>query len=397
MSVNRKIFYERKSEMKIVHLCLGAFFPDNYSYQENMLPKFHKKQGYDVEVIASLETFDNDGKTCYYSEAKRYTNENDVLVTRLNYKSPDKIYKKLKRFSELSQALEMAKPDILFIHNVQFLDMDKVVSYLKRNKKVKVFCDNHADFTNSAKGFVSRKILHGIIWKHCAKSIEPYTTKFYGVLPARVDFLKEVYGLPEEKCELLVMGADDDRVSQASDPAVREAVRKRYKINDDEILLVTGGKIDHNKTQTLTLMDAINKLDNPKIKLTVFGSVVPELKEKFNSLLSDNVIYSGWKKSDDIYDEFAAADIVVFPGLHSVLWEQAVAMGKPCIFKRISGFTHIDIGGNCLFFENDSEGEYIKKIKLSIEKLDEIKYAAETHGKENFSYNNIAKRSVEAE
>ena len=362
-----------------------------------MLPKFHKKQGYDVEVIASLETFDNDGKTCYYSEAKRYTNENDVLVTRLNYKSPDKFYKKLKRFSELSQALEMAKPDILFIHNVQFLDMDKVVSYLKRNKKVKVFCDNHADFTNSAKGFVSRRILHGIIWKHCAKSIEPYTTKFYGVLPARVDFLKEVYGLSEGKCELLVMGADDDRVSQASDPEVREAVRKRYKINDDEILLVTGGKIDHNKTQTLTLMDAINKLDNPKIKLTVFGSVVPELKEKFNSLLSDNVIYSGWKKSDDIYDEFAAADIVVFPGLHSVLWEQAVAMGKPCIFKRISGFTHIDIGGNCLFFENDSEDEYIKKIKLSIEKLDEIKYAAETHGKEKFSYNNIAKRSVEAE
>ena len=383
--------------MKIVHLCLGAFFPDNYSYQENMLPKFHKKQGYEVEVIASLETFDDNGKTCYYSEAKQYTNENDVLVTRLNFKSPDKIYKKLKRFSGLSQALEKAKPDILFIHNVQFLDIDKVVSYLKKNRNVKVFCDNHADFTNSAKGFVSRNILHGIIWKHCAQSIEPYTTKFYGVLPARVDFLREVYDLPKEKCELLVMGADDDRVSQASEPAVRKAVRERYKIKDDEILLVTGGKIDHNKPQTLTLMEAVNKLNDPKIRLTVFGSVVPELKENFNSLLSDNVIYSGWKKSDDIYDEFAAADIVVFPGLHSVLWEQAVAMGKPCIFKKINGFTHVDIGGNCLFFENDSEDEYINKIKLSIEKLDEIKKAAETHGKEKFSYNNIAKRSVEAE
>lgn len=383
--------------MKIVHLCLGAFFPDNYSYQENMLPKFHKKQGYEVEVIASLETFDNDGKTCYYNEAKQYTNENDVLVTRLNFKSPDKIYKKLKRFSGLSQALEKAKPDILFIHNVQFLDIDKVVSYLKKNRNVKVFCDNHADFTNSAKGFISRNILHEIIWKHCAQSIEPYTTKFYGVLPARVDFLREVYDLPKEKCELLVMGADDDRVSQASDPAVRKAVRERYGIKNDEILLVTGGKIDHNKPQTLTLMKAVNKINNPKIKLTVFGSVVPELKEKFNSLLSDNVIYSGWKKSDDIYDEFAAADIVVFPGLHSVLWEQAVAMGKPCIFKKINGFTHVDIGGNCLFFENDSVDEYINKIKLSIEKLDEIKNAAETHGKEKFSYNNIAKRSVEAE
>ena len=60
--------------MKIVHLCLGAFFPDNYSYQENMLPKFHKKQGFDVEVIASLETFDKDGKPSCYNEARQYIN-----------------------------------------------------------------------------------------------------------------------------------------------------------------------------------------------------------------------------------------------------------------------------------------------------------------------------------
>ena len=31
--------------------------------------------------------------------------------------------------------------------------------------------------------------------------------------------------------------------------------------------------------------------------------------------------------------------------------EKAVGKGKPCVFKRISGFEHIDIGGNCLFFE----------------------------------------------
>ncbi len=362
-----------------------------------MLPKFHKKQGYDVEVIASLETFDKDGKPCLYTGDMNYINENNVPVTRLNYKSPQKIYKKLRRFVGFEETLNKAKPDIMFIHNVQFLDIDKVVKYVKKHPKTKVFCDNHADYVNSAQNPLSRNILHGIIWKHCAQSIEPYTTKFYGVLPARVDFLREVYNLPKEKCELLVMGADDDRVSQASDPAVRKAVRERYKIKGDDILLVTGGKIDHNKPQTLTLMEAVNKLNDPKIKLTVFGSVVPELKEKFNSLLSNKVIYSGWKKSDDIYDEFAAADIVVFPGLHSVLWEQAVAMGKPCIFKKISGFTHIDIGGNCLFFESDSEDEYISKIKRCIEELDKIKSAAETHGKEKFSYNNIAKRSVEAE
>ena len=82
-----------------------------------MLPKFHKKQGYDVEVIASLETFDKDGKPCLYSGKKKYINENDVYVTRLNYKNPQKIYKKLRRFVGFEDALDKAKPDILFIHN----------------------------------------------------------------------------------------------------------------------------------------------------------------------------------------------------------------------------------------------------------------------------------------
>ena len=85
---------------------------------------------------------------------------------------------------------------------------------------------------------------------------------------------------------------------------------------------------------------------------------------------------------------------MIFPGLHSVLWEQAVAMGKPCIFKKIDGFTHIDLGGNCLFFEKDDVEEYKNKIGLCIAELDSMRCFAETHGKEKFSYNNIAKRSV---
>ena len=47
--------------MKIVHLCLSAFFIDNYSYQENMLPKYHVKMGHKVTVIASIFSFNNEG------------------------------------------------------------------------------------------------------------------------------------------------------------------------------------------------------------------------------------------------------------------------------------------------------------------------------------------------
>ena len=54
-----------------------------------MLPKFHKKQGYDVEVIASLETFDKDGKPCLYSGKKKYINENDCVYFVHSYYATD--------------------------------------------------------------------------------------------------------------------------------------------------------------------------------------------------------------------------------------------------------------------------------------------------------------------
>ncbi|MEI3418815.1 MAG: hypothetical protein V8Q86_09895 [Blautia sp.] len=51
-----------------------------------------------------------------------------------------------------------------------------------------------------------------------SKAIEPYTEKFFGVMPSRVDFLSDIYGIDKKKCGLLVMGADDDAVAEAKKP-----------------------------------------------------------------------------------------------------------------------------------------------------------------------------------
>ena len=263
--------------MKIVHLCLCSFFPDYYSYQENMLPKYHKKLGYDVEVIASTQSFDKQGKVCYLDNVGTYHNEYDIKVTRLAYKSNSKIWKKLKRYIGVFEAISKAEPDVLFIHGGQFLDIDQVVKYIKLHPDVKVYVDNHADFSNSATNWFSKNILHRIVWKHAEHKIEPYTRKFYGVLPVRVDFLKNVYGLPADKCELLVMGADDELVERAKISGARARIRKQYGINDEDFLIVTGGKIDKWKTQTLLLMKAVQNISNPYVKLIVFGSVNDEL------------------------------------------------------------------------------------------------------------------------
>lgn len=385
--------------MKIVHICIGAFYPDGYSYQENMLPKFHKEFGNEVFVIAGLDTYDQEGHSITLKKGGEYIGDYGIPVCRLDYAGEKHIARKLKRYSGLFYKLKEINPDIIFIHNCQFISIFQVIRYLKEFPSTQCYVDNHADFSNSATTWVSRYILHGILWRKCAASVLPYTKKFYGVLPARVDFLREVYKLPANKCELLVMGADDDLIKYAANSAVRKQIRNQNGIEEYDLLIVTGGKINSYRPETLFLMKAVIDLNIQNVKLLVFGNVSEELRDEFNGLCnSKKIIYIGWVKSSYTYSLFSAADLIVFPGLHSVMWEQAVAQGKPCLFRKIDGFNHVDIGGNALFLDNSSKEEIQSRLQDLIdhpEKMAIMKKIAEEKGMDIFSYRNIAKRSIE--
>lgn len=382
--------------MRILHICLGNFFIDNYAYQENMLTKYHKKAGHDVFVIASLFTFDKNGKGVSLKEAKTYKNEYDIEVSRLRFRNGKKSTKILRLYDNTYKVIEKYAPDIIFIHGVQFGDAVNVAKYVKKHPGVKVFVDNHEDYINSAYDWKRKNILHKILWRHCAKILEPYVTKFYGVVPARVDFLVDMYKLPRDKVELLIMGADDEKIEETKKANKRVEIRTKYEIKDDDFLIVTGGKIDWNKPETLNLMKAVTRVEG--VKLMVFGSVTPELKEEFDKLCeNDNIIYIGWINSADVYQYFDAAELVFFPGAHSVLWEQSVGMGVPGVFRKIDGFTHVDIGGNCMLLEDvstDSLKKCIEEIYQDKEAYNKMKYVSENKGLKEFSYREIAKRSI---
>lgn len=382
--------------MKILHLMLGCFYIDNYSYQENYLPKHHKLQGNEVEIIASRVTFDENGKPTLLPGADKYENEYGIPVTRLDYKK-GKAARRLRYYEGLAAELERVAPDLIFIHGVQFSDIRIVAKYLKKHPEVKVFADSHSDFSNSATNWISKNILHRIIWRRCAQIINPFVKRFYGVLPARVDFLINEYKLPAEKVELLVMGADDDSVTAAAAPEIRTEIREKYGLAADDFIIMTGGKIDAFKTQTLLLMEAVSKIEDPRVKLIVFGSVTPELKDKVEALADGKKVqYIGWVQAKDSYNYFAAADLVVFPGRHSVFWEQVAAQGVPMLVKHWNGTTHVDLGGNVKFLHKDSAAEIEAMLReiLTDGNYAAMKAAAEKAA-EHFKYSKIAKRSIE--
>jgi glycosyltransferase involved in cell wall biosynthesis len=382
--------------MKILHI---GFSPvtDGWNYQDNLLPKYHYKLGHEVWYITGQWVWGEAGKLKPIFDNK-YKNRDHVTMIRLSTIKNKPYTYKFKRFENLYPTIEEINPDILFIHGCQFVDIKVIVDYLQRHPEVTVYVDNHADFSNSASNWLSKNILHKIIWRHYAKMIEPYTKKFYGVLPARVDFLVDVYKLPKDKVELLVMGADDELVEKANQPDVKMKLREQYNISSNDFLIMTGGKIDLAKRQTLLLMQAVQEIQERRVRLIVFGSTVDELKEDIARLADGTKVqYIGWIDAQSTYDHFVMADLVVFPCLHSVFWEQVVGLGIPALFNKIEGFDHVDVGGNCYFINGNDSDDISNKIIYLLkhpEVLKEMKEIAEERGMMCFSYSRIARNSI---
>jgi 1,2-diacylglycerol 3-alpha-glucosyltransferase len=387
--------------MRILHCCLAAFYIDGYGYQENVLPKMHKLQGHDVAILASTETY-LDNSMLGYTEPRSYHTEDGIPIQRLSYAKgiPHRLAKKIRIYSGLDEALKSFGPDIIFLHDCQFLSIGRIAAYADKHPRVKIYVDGHTDFTNSARSWISRNILHRIVYRYCAKTIESYAEKFYGVLPVRVEFFQKMYGIPKEKTELLLLGADDTKFDLAQRDVIRASVRQSLDVRSDDFLIVTGGKIDRRKSIHV-LMAAVRKMNNDNIKLIVFGTPNEEMKPEIDALAQHACIKSiGWIASEKAYDYFLASDLGVFPGTHSVLWEQAVGVGLPCVFRKWEGVQHVDIGGNCLFLSDASEEE-IEEVILRIYRQRDMylrmKKVAMGRGVAQFSYYQIAMKAIQSE
>ena len=382
--------------MKIVHLCISAFFIDNYSYQENMLTKYHAKMGHRVTVIASLLSFDANGNYCYLPGPAEYTNADGVKVIRIDYRHPFyKLNKFLLCYDGLYQSLEKEEPDIIFTHNIVALDMHQIARYIKNHPQTRLYGDNHMDYINSSlEGKQLKQQIRALLWKHFAKELKPYFKKCFGVTPMRCRYLSDIFHINPEIIDFLPMGIDDESI-----PLDRKGIRKVFReslgINNDDILIVTGGKIDKRKN-THVLINAIEKLNNPKIHLVICGTIMKEMEVLHSQIdTNTNIHYLGWCDAEKVINCMVAADIACFPGTHSTLWEQSIGIGLPAIFKRWPEMEHVNINGNCLFVKGEDEDELADSIQqmsnpLKYSKMKELSIEASKH----FLYSEIAKKAI---
>lgn len=384
--------------MVILHIAPNAPYNEGWGYQDNILPKYHAKLGHDVTLVITNTTH-KDGKVVE-TKCEDYISDNGFRVIRRPTvkKYPGKIGGMLKAM-QVEDLLEEIKPDFVFFHGLVSNTILQVVKYKKNsNKKVTIVMDNHLDYQI---GNLHEKGFYNFLLRNFRRMIykrsDKYVSRVYGVTPWRVEYAHKIFGVPMNKLDTLIMGADDDEVHFEKAGEIRKAIRAEYQISDEDFLLVTGGKLDKNKG-VLPLMEAV--CNTQGVKLLIFGKVLEDIKEEFDRILqsTDNIIYIGWIDSNKVYDYFFAADVAFFPGQHSVLWEQACASKLPSVFRQWPGMDHVDNGGNSAFvseISKDTIRDEIEKLKWTDEYKEMLKQA-KSEKTDIYLYSAIAKKSLEA-
>lgn len=381
--------------MRIVHICISEKYVEGMSYQENLLSQAHKRFGHDVYII-TIPSYKDKNRTLITRRVHNYYNDFKIEVRILPFNYQNKLLRYLlPSTAHLYDNLESINPDIIFVHGVTASDNKTIVSYVKKHSNVKLYVDNHNDYYNTPiKKDLKNILLRRIAVKH-AKMLIHNTECFWGTTPWRVEYLHDVYKIPQKKVDLLIMGGDERQIVGKDIKTIRDNIRQHLNIPQETFLICTGGTIDKRKKQDL-LMDAVCQLSTKKIRLLVFGKPTKEMEPIISKYKdSENIVFTGWIPSSDSYDLFLASDLAFFPGTHSVLWEQAVACGIPLVVQHWHGMEHVNYNGNAILVDNvnvDTIKHCIKDLvftKLYFD-LKEKAHIAAPH----FFLSNLAKRAI---
>ena len=381
--------------MKIIHIT--PIYWDDWGYQENYLAKIQAKLGHQVTVICP-----NVNLSSYHNSILE--KKDDYFFFGFRVKRLQLTFNLLNRFylyKNLQKTLNDINPDVIMIHGLACLPALQVAKYKKKNPYVDLYADFHADALISANNFFSKFILHKLIWKIVIKVVAKNFRKIYYTRPSVKRFSIEMYNVKENKLHPLLLGSEKNTLDPDEIRNCRTQLRSKFNIPEDDLVICTGGKIDHWKKIDL-LINAIDKsgLKN-KIHLIIFGSVESKYLEEYKNLISNiNFVYEmGWINENEIENVYHASDVAIFLGNHSVLWEKAICCGIPTIFSEDIDRGYLDLNGNNIFVKNNNINDLIEKLKYlsdNPKKIQLMRLVAEEKGYKLFSYSNIVNKLTES-
>lgn len=323
--------------MKILHLCLSNFYVDGFAYQENELVQQNVRDGHEVEVIASTEVIGTDGELSFVSPG-RYMGVDGAMVERVRYRrfAPQKIMSKLRMHPGIRDRISAFGPDVILFHCACGWELNAVGRYVREHPQVVFYVDSHEDFINSARGFVSKWLLHWSYYRPILRRNLRYVTKVLPVALSALEFMRDFYGVPAEMLELYPLGGfvPDD----AEYAVLREKGRAELGVSGDQILIVQSGKIDATK-KLVEALEAFTAVADPALRFVIPGLIQPDVEARVNALVAADprIRLLGWKSPDELRKILAAADVYCQPGTQSATMQMSVANRCAILLDDIPG------------------------------------------------------------
>jgi len=391
--------------MKIVHV-MNWYIP-GMGYQENFLPAEQKKLGHDVCIITSdrvpqykgyernvgktigervigVGTYQESGVTIYrLPTVFEVVNGGQVIVRGL--------YKLLKEL----------KPDVVQAHGAFCPITLQSVLYSKR-LNYRVFVDDHSNVDNFH--------LNSLIKKAYIQLVKAFyyfyghrVEMFFPVTYATTDLLKRVLQVPDQRLELLPLGANTDRFKKSLE--LRQIGRNDIGIDEKDKLILTAGKLNEQKDIEY-LIEAIKYVSErkPAVKLLIIGGGTREymnyLKNLVNRLgITDKVIFMDFVPNKELPKYYNAGDIGVWPGNCSITVLEAVATGLPVIIpNKDLNYKILSDNNAAVGFERrnvNSLSEAILKLLNDSELYSRIIENSSRLFMETLSWKGIAQKSID--
>lgn len=331
--------------MKILHLCLANFYIDNYTYQENMLPRMNCEDGHDVRILASTETY-VDNVHYGYVEPSEYVTEYGVPIKRLPYVKVGNSFvtHKFRAYPHLYEEIAAFAPDVIFCHELQFWSIQDVIRYKKEHPAVKLYADTHAAAYNSGTNWLSLHILHRVFYRSLVRKALPYLEKYFYIGESEREFAMKHYGVPESLMEFYPLGGT--LLSDEEYAAMRAKRRAELGLSENDRLYIHSGKLNALK-RTEELLRAFSTVDDPHAVLAVIGSIPEDRKNDLLPLIEadQRIRYLGWKTGDELQEYLCAADLYCQPGSVSATMQNAICRNTPVMsYPHLPYTARLDYG-----------------------------------------------------
>ncbi|MBU0597658.1 glycosyltransferase family 4 protein [Patescibacteria group bacterium] len=385
--------------MKIIHL-IGYFQPE-FGYKEYYIARNQVKLGHEVFVITSdrIYPFPNLPELCkkinISADRKRQQGLSEldgIKIIRL----PTLVeFKGLIIIKGVKKLLNKIKPDIVHAYEpVQFTPL--LGAWYKKEKYFLISDHQQFEIPKTLLGkvffYCLSRFLSNYMFKKADKVIFPTHDS--------IQFAKRWMKIDISKIKMIPLGYDPDYFYY--DENERQVIRKQFEINENEILLITAGRVNRLKKIELVIK-ALKKIkDNRQARFLIFGSgdqeYISELKDLIiKTKLEDQIIFKDFIKREELFKYYNAADFGIWPEQPSITIIEAIGCRLPLILPDRKTVNHLIQFGNGIKFRRHDVNDLAEKIKQILLNRDIITQMRQNceRARENFNYLEISKRIVD--